>query len=459
MTATWIKQAHDARRSGRIALSRIATVSAAAMTLAACGGGGGGATEAVTSTPQTETPANVETSTGPSPVLGADSFMFEPDASLAVEGAIDEVAGGDALFTGWNPHNAPEMMRPGMKVVFFGAATGCSAGTQGTATSVTDDRLSQLASLSSVSASAAGPKLRWSPSGNVEGCDASVKDAIAPSGVFLNANDAAGAVGLLTSSGRQSDGSVPFFGPFTAAGQDGNGTNKFITGSFVNFRQAWWAADPLQPWVGSAAARVRSEQTVGLASAPGASGVGAQVKQQMMATFLNPTCLGEGKGNACQMQYMLNTNMVQNGVSDWSQVSWFQRGSVWFDSVQGGMPIVEGPILGSGGITTDDTSGLELFRSQGSATQHGTFSNRTFDITISFDALQSVMRITTGRKFGVAAAAVTDGQIATLWGSRWNDRNAWVLLAADVAQEVYNPDSNYKVEIAGGFKSLFVGPQ
>lgn len=463
MKANWINQALLGNQGKAGNLPRLVAVGGLALMLSACGGGGGAAEPVVPPpvvvTPPTETPADVGDSTGPAPVVGADSFFFEPAAALAADGALDSVSSGDALFASWNPHSAPEMMKPGMKVVFYGAATGCAANTQGKVASVADDRLTQIANLAGLAANAAGPAMRWTPSADVEGCDAAIRGATAPSSVFVNAADANGGVGLLTSSGKQADGSVPFFGPFTAAGQDGNGTNKFITGSFVNFRQAWWAADPLQPWAGTAKARVRSVQAVGAATAPGASGVGAQVKQQMMSTFLNPSCLAENKGNACQMQYMLNTNMVQNGVSDWSKVSWFQNGSVWYDSVQGGMPIVEGPILGSGGVTTDGSSGLELFRSQGSATQHGTFANRTFDVTISFEALLNVMRITTGRALGLAPGVLTDTQIAAMWGSRWNDRSAWVFLSADVAQEAYNPDSNYKVQIAGGFKNLFVGPQ
>ena len=81
------------------------------------------------------------------------------------------------------------------------------------------------------------------------------------------------------------------------------------------------------------------------------------------------------------------------------------------------------------------------------------------DRAIGFDQLQSVLRIVTGRKLSVDTAAVTDEQLASVWGSAWNDRNAWVMLSGDVGQEVYNPDSTRKVQIGGGFKSLYVGPQ
>src|SRR5262249_6344725 len=83
-------------------------------------------------------------------------------------------------------------------------------------------------------------------------------------------------------------------------------------------------------------------------------------------------------------------------VSDWSQVAWFRNGDVWFDPAQGGIPIVDGPIYGSGTITSDSKSKLPLFVSQGTATQHAAFSGRTFDVTIGFEQLANVLRIVAG---------------------------------------------------------------
>ena len=111
----------------------------------------------------------------------------------------------------------------------------------------------------------------------------------------------------------------------------------------------------------------------------------------MMATFLNTTCLRNVSGQPCQVQYLFNTAIARSGVSNWSQVSWFKNGDVWFDPAQGGIPIVDGPIYASGQMTTDSKTRLPLFVSQGSATQHAAFSGRTFDVTISFDQLVAEM--------------------------------------------------------------------
>lgn len=436
--------------------TRLASLLAIALLLGACGGGGGG------DTPPTggggEQPQDSGNSTGPTPQDGPDALYFRPVSALAAAGAIDKVSGGTALFAAWNPNDPQTALKPGMKVMFFGAAQGCASGTQGPLAPLSDTRLAKVAGLTALPTAATPGALRWTPAGNTAGCDNQARGRDGASAVFLNADDTSGAVGMLTTSGKQDDGKAPFFGPFGAAGQNGAGANAYITGTFVNFRQAWWAADPLQPWVGSAKARVRSVQSLGTFQLDTA-GAAVQAKQQMMASFLNTTCRRTMTGQPCQVQYLFNTAIARSGVSDWGTVSWFQHGDVWFDPAQGGIPIVDGPIYASGKATTESQTGLPLFASQGSATQHRAFAGRTFDVTIGFEQLQSVLRIVTARKLSVDVAAVTDEQVAGVWGSAWNDRNAWVLLSGHVGQEVYNPDSGRKVQIGGGFKSLYVGPQ
>ena len=438
----------------------MASVLMMAVLAVACGGGGGGggATEEPVTGGIDEQPQNNGDSSGPALQDGPDALYFRPAATLAAAGAIDRVSGGSKLFAAWNPQDAATALKPGMKVMFFGSAQGCASGTEGPLASLSDGQLAKVAGLTALPSGASLPALRWTPSGAASGCDAEAQGRSGSSAVFLNPDDASGAVGMLTTSGKQDDGSTPFFGPFGAGGQNGAGTNAHITGTFINFRQAWGAADPLQPWAGTAAARVRSVQTMGAVRLDTA-GPAVQAKQQMMATFLNTTCIRTLSGQPCQVQYLFNTAIARSGVSDWSQVSWFRNGDVWFDPAQGGIPIVDGPLYGSGQMTTDSKSRLPLFVSQGSATQHTAFSGRTFDVTIGFDQLQNVLRIVAARKLGVDLGSVGDAQLAQVWGSAWNDRQAWVLLSGHVGQEVYNPSAEHKVEIGGGFKSLYIGPQ
>jgi hypothetical protein len=437
----------------------MASLIALSLLVAACGGGGGGDTQPPPVGGGNEQPQDNGNSTGPTPQDGPDALYFRPGSALAAAGALDKVSGGDALFAVWNPQDRQAALKPGLKIMFFGSAQGCQAGVQGPLAAVSDQRLADVARLTGVAHAEAVPTLRWTPSGGgADGCSGEAQARSGASAVYLNADDTAGGVGMLTTSGKQDDSAVPFFGPYGSGGQNGAGTNAHIGGTFVNFRQAWSVADPLQPWVGTAVARVRSVQSMGAAQVDTA-GVAVQAKQQMMATFLNPTCLREVGGQPCQIQYLFNTAIVRSGVSDWSKVSWFQQGDVWFDPVQGGIPIVDGPIHASGTVTTDSKSGLPLFVSQGSATQHASFSGRTFDVTIGFDQLQHVLRIVASRKLSVDLASVTDAQVASIWGRAWNERNAWVLLTGHVGQEVYNPSAEHKVQIGGGFKSLYIGPQ
>jgi hypothetical protein len=428
-----------------------------AVLVAACGGGGGGSTEPPVSGGVAEQPQDGGDSTGPAPQDGPEALYFRPAAALAAEGAVDRLSGGSKLFAAWNPNDPNSALKPGMKVMFFGSAQGCAPGTQGPLVGLSDSRLTKIAALTSLPHAAAPQGLRWTPAA-AAACDSEVQGRDGASAVFLNADDSAGAVGMLTTSGKQDDGKAPFFGPFGAGGQNGAGTNAYITGTFVNLRQAWSGADPLQPWTGSAVARVRSVQSLGAVQLDTA-GPAVQAKQQMMATFLNTACQRALSGQPCQVQYLFNTAIARSGVSDWSQVSWFKNGDVWFDPAQGGIPIVDGPVHASGQMTTDSKTRLPLFVSQGSATQHAAFSGRAFDVTIGFDQLQNVLRIVASRKLGVELANLTEAQIAQVWGSAWNDRNAWVTLSGHVGQEVYNPSADHRVQIGGGFKSLYVGPQ
>jgi hypothetical protein len=434
----------------------------AALAVSGCGGGGGA--EPITVQPPTEPPAGgIDDGQSTGPVLNTegDSFLFKPEGRFATAAELDKLLDGTALFAAWNPGNPLTALKPGMKVMFFGAAQGCAANAEGPLTSVSAGRLAELAALTTMPATGSHEGLRWTPSGQSAACSTDTQARSGGSSVYLNPHNTAGAVAMLTTSGPQSDGQVPFLGPYGVNGQDGRGANAHITGSFVNFRTAWFKADPLQPWLNGTKARIQSVQGLGNVKLDAAAGAVAQVKQQVAATFLNPTCMQElsSVGKPCQVQYLLNTGIQRAGVSDWSTVPWFQKGDVWYDPAQGGIPIVDGPIYASGQSTVETQTGQSLFTSQGSATQHKAFARRTFDVTISFEQLSTVLRLTSARAAGVSLSALNANHLQAHWGSRWSEPSAWVLLSVDVGQEVYNPDSSRRVEIGGGFSSLYVGPQ
>ncbi|WP_396270021.1 hypothetical protein [Ideonella sp.] len=393
--------------------------------------------------------------------LNAESFRFQPTAAAAQTGALESVVDQGSLFTAWNPNDHNTALKPGMKVMFFGTAQGCAAGTQGPLLPIPKARLDELADLTGFPAIAVLDKLTWTPSGNAEGCDGSTRSRSGGSSVFINADDQRGAVAILTTSGPQSDGVAPFLGPFDAKGQNGTGANAHIMGSFVNFRHAWWKADPLQPWLTNGVARLQSVQSIGVLRVAAASSVTAQVKQQMMATFLNTTCAKElgSQGKPCQIQYLFNTGIQRTGVSDWSTVDWFNKPGIWFDPAQGNIPVVDGPVPVSGQTAVEPAMGVALYTSQGSSTQHKAFTGRVFDVAITFAQLQHVLRYTTAKATSSPVSSVSESQLQREWGSEWNQPSAWVLLSADIGQEVYNPDTNTRVEIAGGFTSIYAGAQ
>jgi hypothetical protein len=463
-----------------VARRRTVMLTAALFTavLAACGGGGGSsaatttATETATAPPPAavappaakpgtavSSPTDSGVSTGPALRMGADAFYFAPDEAHTDVPAIEAATGGK-LFTAWNPNDPTRSLQPGMKVMFFGAAAGCPGAHNGALEPLSDAALQRTAELTGLDASRAEGSTRWTPSGDSDGCGDSARSRDGASAVFLNpAKD--GSIGLFTTSGQQDDGEEAFFGPYDASGQNGAGTNAHITGSFVNFRQAWGRGDAVHPWSGSAKARVRSLQSLGASSVDAATGGVAQGKQQMMATFINSDCAAKllNTGKPCQIQYLFNTAIVRSGVSDWSRVSWFQQGGVWFDPAQGGIPIVDGPIKRADEVTLDEATGLGLFTSQGSASQHDSFKSRTFDVTIDFAQLMNAVRATVALSLQVDVSKVSDSDVAAMWGRAWNDRDSWVLLSSFVGQEVYNPDAARRVQIAGGFRDLYVGAQ
>lgn len=436
-------------------LQRHAWMCLAAAALAGCGGGGGEpSANPVPEPPQGGTPEV------PSLNLGRDSFYFAPNAKTSPE-ALQSIAGGDRVVASWNAYNdqSGEVLKPGLKVLFFGHAEGCQGGLMGPTEPAPSARLAQLSALTGTATDAVGRAMSWRPTAATAGCNTEVWSRPSASAVFVNASDTAGGVAMLTSSGLQDDGQATFLGPFTAAGQNGAGANQHIGGTFLNFRHAAWTADPLQPWLETGTARVQSVQTMAKASVNGSRADVVQVKQQMMVTVYNHQCRQDNSAMPCQIQYLWNTAIVRSGVTDWSTQRWFQRAQVWFDPAQGSIPIVSGPLPASGVTTLEEDHGLSIWTSQGAASSHTPFVGKKFDATISFQQLSNVLRITAARKVGKSPSDVTNAEVAAVWGSRWAEPAAWSLLTSHVGQEVYNPDSQFRAEIGGNFSSLFVGPQ
>jgi len=435
---------------------------AVAAALSACGGGGGGGTD---------TSGNVDQPQGGGGQVAADPlnsgtgvFHFKVESKLADDAQLKAAVGGDT-YAAWNPTSSGKLVSSGLKLTFFGKATGCNTSNGPVDVGVDAD----LQAAQSASHVATDPAIlrRWAPSGQTTGCTLVSRALSGPSMAYLNPAASQGAMALYTHTGPRADGSDTLMNAFDAAGQNGNGANAHIAGTFVTLRQNWRADTAITPWVGlktvtsDASARMVTTQGVGAADLGEDTGDVIQAKQQLSMAFINATCMAEASPvkRSCQLSYLFNTAIYRSGVSDWSGVSWFQNGKVWFDPAQGGIPIVEVPMKGAGTLVSDESSGLALYRSQGAATQHTAFSAATFDARISFDQLHNVLRIVTGRKLGVSPASVTADQLAADWGSRWDDRAAWRLLSTSVGQEVHNPLPTHRATIGGSVSQVYVAPQ
>jgi hypothetical protein len=346
-----------------------------------------------------------------------------------------------------------------MKVLFFGTATSCDNSSEGPLDSFDDTRLADVAKRTGMPAEQVLPHHRWTPVGTEDRCTGDAPGEGGDAAAFLSANDAHGGVALLTTTGNRENGSRPFFDSFGAGGKNDTGANQFLQVGVVSFRVNPNAKTVLKPWSDGRQARIQSTQTVGTAAIEGGNGQLVQAKQQIGLHLLNRQCFSEKRSSPCQIQYIFTTGIYRRGVEDWSTVKWFQRANLMFDPVQGGIAAIGGKVGPSGSSTTDAEHGLPLWSSQGSATQHSTFSDRTFDITISFEQFKNALKITVARKNGRLPESLSQDEMATIWGSGWDDPLQWVLLSTDVGQEVYNPDTAFRAELGGGFRHLYVGQQ
>lgn len=459
-------------RIGSIRQGRLRTAGVAglmAMLLAACGGGAGGAdpgagpeqAQAAAEAAPIETPVRTL-----APLRqGTNSLAFTPDAGLVDADTLALRAGG--LLAQWSPRDPLTALSPGVKVAFFGLAQPCETGAIDGPTRADADAVFNLAqSRSGAPLPAASSGLRWTPSANTPACPVDASAATGPSAVFLHpADDGSATVALYTATGPLADGGTPFFVPYGPTGVDGRGTNANGLGTFFALRRAWWAADAVRPWMradgrANSVARIASTQYIASQSVGQVVDSNTvQVKQQIVAEFINTACIQPGSGatGPCLLQYLFNTAVYRAGVTDWAGYIDDTLGHIWYDPDQGGIPIVEGHLPMAGTPVNDSSSGLALFTSAGTSTRHASFTDAGFDVRISFEQAVNAMRVVTAAKMGVHAANVTDVQMATVWGARWNDASVWTLVHATVGQEVYNQAyASRNAWIGGGFRQLYV---
>jgi hypothetical protein len=383
-------------------------------------------------------------------------------------GSVAELARQGA-FAAWNANIPVQVLTPGLKVLFFGQAKGCQAGAaNGPAVGGTPLHFQTAYSVTGIAL--ADPPLgqRWTPSGQTSQCDAAARGRSGESFAHVNGDARAGGIGMYTGVGAVGPVATPFFGPYGSGGRNGTGNNAGLQGTFVSVVFNWRRADSVFPWASArpddaALAEFSSVQSVaavstGAVGGPPSDGV-VQVKQQFIVAMINRHCatLADGVKRRCQLQYVFNIAVFRAGVDDWSQVAWFQRGGVWVDPAQGGMPVVRGPIGPKGVATLDAGTGLELFMSQGEPSQHALFAPKAFSSHVSFAQLKNAIRISAATLSGRKAAGLGARDIARYFGPRWDDANEWAVSSVNVSQEAHNPGPQQQAWIGGHVREWWVG--
>lgn len=445
--------------------SRLTTLAmAAAMALAACGGGGGDAAAVSTgSDTPAETPQGVPVVSIDALPTDTQALHIEVDERMATPDYLSGLLGGGSV-AAWNLRDPRLAMAPGMKVAFFGNAPECAGdAANGPVVAGSDTEFATAQSLTGIANGAVTAQTRWTPSGAMASCNLDAQGKTGPNWIFVNPMAAGGGIGMLTQTGPDLTGKQPFLTTTSPAGIDGDGYNANGLANFVAFREAWNSADAIRPWrvaagQASGEARVVSRQSMGSAVVGINDGTTVQVKQQTMVSLINTACQ-KGVERPCQIQYLFNTSAVRAGVTDWEAQSPSGQGRVWFDVAQAGLPIVAGLVPAKGGQVIDPDSGLALYRSEGAATQHQSFSDQPFDLRIRFAELMNAARIVAARQLSVRPQDVTDAQMAQRWTAQWNDPEAWTLVSSTFGHEIYNAASTSRhAHIGGGFSNLYVGP-
>jgi hypothetical protein len=400
-------------------------------------------------------PANAE-------VLNADIFQYRggPLSYLPASSSGEIPAG--TFVSVWDPSQDDSLMRAGMQITFWGRGAGCDPSTvNGPITNRLS--VSDAAALTGIALDPSRQDLSWSPDGDASTCPSYRQRSAGPAFVIVNEQSGpAGGIGLYTDTGEGDPHSAAtdFFRQFDERGQDGQGTNKGIEGTFVTFRFDWKKGRTVIPWKNrSGRVAIRAVQSVQIVQVGGSSaGAGSphQVQQQFAISFINSQCMAESRG-LCQLKYLFYTNVVREGVEDWSREKWFEGATLFFDPAQGSLPVFYGPLNGRGAQTfAKDAPAIGLWTSCKAATQHGSFPPTVFQVEITFDQLRHALELVSAHTLGKRLNEVSDSDVERVFGSAWDRPDAWVVLDTNVGQEAYDTDDSRRVIIGGGVREIFI---
>jgi hypothetical protein len=411
--------------------------------------------------------AVISLSTCPNNPGFAQDFAFHHQGGLGA----DETRTG--FFTAWNPNGSGELLVPGVKIDFFGTAAICDGQvSNGPISNSSHYSGREIAENTGLRLYPGMENELWTPSPDPNHCSVDSKNQRDGSFVVRGTRDQNGAAGIYTTAGPDGNGRTPLVGNFDSKGQSASGSNVGILGTFLTFRFDWgqpaapslWPITPSKDAQAAAVMELQTTQTVATASLGKTSNSPdapvKQVKQQLTVTLINPACFRalSRSGKACQVQYLLNLAIVRSGVTDWSKVDWFNSASLQIDPAQGGMPYINGPVGANGQVTRDATRRYDLYTSAGEESAHGTFSDRTFRVRLSFGQFENTLRLATAKFVNKSPDVVSLDDIAQNFGPAWNDPAAWKLLNAEVGQEIYNENPDSEAYIGGNVKEIGIRP-
>jgi hypothetical protein len=394
---------------------------------------GGGASPTVTVTPQ-----------WPKPTHGGGGLLIDAATDLASRSALDGFGG--PLFAAWNP--SPENAAgPGMKIMMFGVpAAVCPASTQGPLSTFSDPVLISDGYLGQ--GSGVPTDLRFIPE-PMNACGAAADGLSGPGNVFF---DRTTAWSYTASLGHAGD----LLLPFTGAGQNGAGADANIVNTSVNY-QVDSARSRIEPWAFDGRARIGASARVSTIQAEDAAAL-TQTKQIIGATFLNASCSQSTPGASCQIYLQFAEVIAESDVPDWSQSPPEFYVDEFLDPNEANLPVIAADLIpGTAQTVADLGTGLPLFTSRASPTQHAGFGATRFDVEIDFDQFENAIRIASA--LTLAANVDTDGacaQCVQVFGSAWNDPHAWILVNLSSQQEIYD-ESGVSGAILGGHDWIYAG--
>jgi hypothetical protein len=397
----------------------------------------------------------------------SNAVHFEIDDQVKSPLDLDVAAGGTgSQYSAWNPVNSPLLFSPGLKISFFGQAAGCDPSLHDGAVRVDSVPAAsalalQLAMAAQVHVAASAPFVSWAPARDPAKCAATALGGSSQVALFPSA------LLRLTASHDPFSGERGWLGPYGDGGQNGSGANAHITGTYVALRRPGAGQGAVHPWATSSGqwteARVVVREAAGSMELGPSNGVVRQAQQSIGFNVFRPACVASQHVTAehpCQLNFQFVTVAARPGITDWASLaSWAAVGHVWFDPAQGGIPIVDGQVPRAGETLLEADTGLPLLRSFASSVQHGpTGRLLAYDVRISPAEFRNALTAVAARVANVSTAAVSQAQLDSVWGAGWDDPSSWVVHSVLSGQEIFNPDADVPVWIAGYLHEAYIGP-